>query len=48
MAGEMFLIQSSVREYHIYKEIRDATIGEDLQCLSESDNANNHYAVAVK
>ena len=48
MAGETFSIQSSTRKYHIYKEILDDTIGEELQCSRESDNANDRYAVAMK
>ena len=43
-----FTVESYVRGYHIYKDIWDATIGEKLQCARESDNSNDHYAVAVR
>ena len=35
MAGETLSIQSSERGYHTYKEIWDATIGEELKCSRE-------------
>ena len=49
----MFLLwlvaqEKRVRGYHIYKDIWDATIGEELQCARESDNSNDRYAVAVR
>ena len=39
---------SCVRGYHIYKNIWDAVIGEELQCERELDNESDRYAVAVK
>lgn len=39
---------SCVRGYHVYKNIWDAVIGEELQCERELDNENDRYAVAVK
>ena len=47
-SGETFTVESCVRGYHIYKDIWDATIGEELQCARESDNSNDRYAVAVR
>ena len=32
----------------MYKNIWDATIGEELECARESDNPTDCYAVAVK
>ena len=39
---------SCVRGYHIYKDIWDAVIGEELQCEREPDNRSDRYAVAIK
>ena len=40
---------SCVHGYHIYKDIWDVVIGEELQCERESDtNRNNGYAVTVR
>ena len=47
-SGATFTVESCVRGYHIYKDIWDATIGEELQCARESNNSNDRYAVAVR
>ena len=39
---------SSIRGYHVYKDIWDTAIGEMLACEREPRNAEDHYAVAVK
>ena len=39
---------SCVHGYHIYKNVWDAVIGEELQCERELDNESYRYAVAVK
>ena len=39
---------SCVRGYHIYKDIWDAVIGEELRCEREPDNRSDRYAVAIK
>ena len=39
---------SCVHGYHIYKNIWDVVIGEELQCERELDNESDRYAVAVK
>ena len=44
----MFMVESCVRGYHIYKDIWDATFGEELQCTRESDNFNDCHAVALR
>ena len=38
-----FSLFIDMRGYHIYNEIWDAMIGEELQCLRESNNANDRY-----
>ena len=36
------------RGYHVYKDIRNTTVGEWLQCARESGNSTNPYnAVAI-
>ena len=37
-----------VRDYHVYKEVWAAAVGEVLICEREPDNASDRYAVAVK
>ena len=39
---------SCVRGYHVYKDIWDAVIGEELVCEREPDNRSNRYAVAIR
>ena len=36
-----------VRGYHVYKNIWDASIGEELSCQREPSNGVDRYAVAV-
>ena len=36
-----------VRGYHVYIDVWDAAIGEELDCQREPSNANDRYAVAV-
>ena len=36
-----------VRGYHVYKDVRRAAVGEDLECKRETRNAHDRYAVAV-
>ncbi len=43
-----FTVESCVRGYHMYKDIWDATVGEELECARESDNPADSYAVAMK
>ena len=42
-----FSIEAMVREYHIYEDIWDATVGEELLCQREPDNHQDLFAVAV-
>ena len=37
-----------IRGYHVYKDIWDAAVGEELLCEREPLNAQDRYAVAVK
>ena len=39
---------SCVRSYHIYKDIWDAVIGEELLCERKPNNRRDQYAVAIK
>ena len=39
---------SCVCGYHIYKDIWDTVIGEELRCEREPDNGSDRYAVAIK
>ena len=41
-------MQSCVKGYHIYQELWEAVIGEELQCQRERDNPADIYAVAVR
>ena len=43
-----FTVESCIRGYHVYKDIWNATIGEELECVRESDNPADRYAVAMK
>ena len=40
-------IESTVREYHVYKTHWSPSIGEELCCEIEEDNTFDRYAVAV-
>ena len=42
-----FSVEAMVRGYHAYKDVWDATIGEQLPCQSEHGNAQDAFAVAV-
>ena len=37
-----------VHGYHIYKDIWDAVIGEELRCEREPDNRRDRYAIAIR
>ena len=43
-----FSLDSCVRGYHVYKDIWNPAVGDELPCLRESDNAADRYAVAMK
>ena len=47
MGTREYEIACCVRGYHIYRHIREATVGETLICKREPTNHNDRYAVAV-
>ncbi len=40
-------LPSCIRKYHIYKELWQPTIGEELACTREQNNVVDRYAVAI-
>ena len=48
MALSSFAIDSMVRGYHVYKDVWNATLDEELPCEREMDNTADRFAVAVK
>ena len=42
-----FEVEAIVHGYHIYKEIGDASIGEELLCAREPTNPRDPFVVAV-
>ena len=42
-----FSVSSMLREHHIYKDIWDASIGEELSCQREAENYTDPFAVTV-
>ena len=36
-----------MRGYHVYKDIWEANVGEELECVKERRNEKDRYAVAV-
>ena len=44
---DTFQKESCIRGYHIYRELWDAVVGEELECQREHSNATDMYAVAV-
>ena len=43
----MFEIESMIRGYHVYKEIWDAVVGEELECERDTTNHHDRFAVAI-
>ena len=43
----LFTMESAIRGYHIYKDIWNSTVGEQLDHHREADNIYNMYAVSV-
>ena len=44
---ESYSIHTSVRGYHIYKDVWEAALGQLLPCQREPGNIHDPYAVAV-
>ena len=40
-------VDRCVHGYHVYKDMWDAAIGEELYCRPERNNTKDQYAVAV-
>ena len=47
-AMERFSIDSCVRGYHVYNDIWEASVGEELPCHRKDGNPTDPYAVAIK
>ena len=43
-----FILDSCVHEYHMYKDLWNATPGEVLTCIRERGNRNDVFTVAVQ
>ena len=48
MAEAEYSMNLCVREYHVYQKVWEAVLGETLNCVRESRNSHDWYAVAVK
>ena len=44
---ETLSVEAMVRGYHVYQEIWDAALGEQLSCKREPGNRKDPFAVAV-
>ena len=44
---KQFIFQSVIRGYHVYKDVWEAEIGEELECQIEETNGYDKNAVAV-
>ena len=44
---ETFQVQSCMRAYHVYKQIWESAVGEEVDCTRERGNHRDAYAVAV-
>ena len=42
-----FVVEAMVRGYHVYQDVWDASIHEELSCVREPDNLRDPFAVAV-
>ena len=47
MAANQFEVEAMVHGYHKYKDIWEATLGENLECQRENRNIHDIDAVAV-
>ena len=46
MAEAMFTVDAIVREYHVYQDLWDASVGEQLPCEREQANYHDSFAVS--
>ena len=42
-----FVVESYVQGNHVYKNLWDVSVGEELPCKKDSGNKKDPYAVAV-
>ena len=42
-----FSVESMVRGYHVYKDVRAVLVGEQLLCRRETTNLADRFAVAI-
>ena len=47
MTSETFSIEAMVRGYHVYQNIWDAALEEQLSCQREPTNSHDPFTVAV-
>ena len=47
MAANQFEVEAMLRGYHKYKDIWEATLGENLECQIKNGNIHDIYTVAV-
>ena len=47
MTSIQYSVSSMVRGYHVYKDVWDAVVGDELQCIRETSNRHDPFAVAV-
>ena len=47
-AMKSFSTDSCVRGYHVYNDIWEASVGEELSCQCEDGKSADHFAVAIK
>ena len=43
-----FTVSAMIQGYHVYKEVWNAEVNEELRCEREVGNRNDTFAVAVK
>ena len=47
MAAFQLTVQTAVRGYYVYREVRVPIVDEEFDCQQEADNREDRYAVAV-
>ena len=47
MVESTFSVEAMIRGYHVYKDIWNAVVNEELQCQREPFNSSDSFAVAV-
>ena len=44
---EEYIVELCVPDYHIYKDVLEAIVAEQLECVKEPRNVNDRCAVAI-